>query len=237
MAPPLSNPGPEGAPPFSCTSPSPMVSPDPVSLPMSKLRVMLADDHLVVREGLKALINREADMEVVGEVSDGLEVTATAERTRPNVVVMDVSMPHLNGMEATRQLRETLPETRVLALSMHEDRMYIRRMLEGGAAGYGVKPAMAAELLRAIRAVAAGALYVDPHVAGHLESLLTGQPHGPSELTPRETEVLRLIAARLGIAVKTVETHRARAMEKLGLQSRAGVVRLALERGWLHEGA
>ncbi|HZE75313.1 MAG TPA: response regulator transcription factor [Gemmatimonadales bacterium] len=213
---------------------------------MSKLRVMLADDHLVVREGLKALINREADMEVVGEVSDGLEVTATAERTRPNVVVMDVSMPHLNGMEATRQLRETLPETRVLALSMHEDRMYIRRMLEAGAAGYVVKRAMAAELLRAIRAVAAGALYVDPHVAGHLESLLTGQPHGPSELTPRETEVLRLIAqgfsnkeiaARLGIAVKTVETHRARAMEKLGLQSRAGVVRLALERGWLHEGA
>jgi len=207
---------------------------------------MLADDHLVVREGLKALINREADMEVVGEVSDGLEVTATAERTRPNVVVMDVSMPHLNGMEATRQLRETLPETRVLALSMHEDRMYIRRMLEAGAAGYVVKRAMAAELLRAIRAVAAGALYVDPHVAGHLESLLTGQPHGPSELTPRETEVLRLIAqgfsnkeiaARLGIAVKTVETHRARAMEKLGLQSRAGVVRLALERGWLHEGA
>jgi len=213
---------------------------------MSKLRVMLADDHLVVREGLKALINREADMEVVGEVSDGLEVNAAAERTRPNVVVMDVSMPHLNGMEATRQLRETLPETRVLALSMHEDRMYIRRMLEAGAAGYVVKRAMAAELLRAIRAVAAGALYVDPHVAGHLESLLTGQAHGPSELTPRETEVLRAIAqgfsnkeigARLGIAVKTVETHRARAMEKLGLQSRAGVVRLALERGWLHEGA
>jgi two-component system, NarL family, response regulator NreC len=213
---------------------------------MAKLRVMLADDHLVVREGLKALINREPDMEVVGEVSDGIEVIASAERTRPNVVVMDVSMPHLNGMEATRQLRETLPETRVLALSMHEDRMYIRRMLEAGAAGYVVKRAMAAELLRAIRAVAAGALYVDPHVAGHLESLLTGQPHGPSELTPRETEVLRLIAqgfsnkeiaARLGIAVKTVETHRARAMEKLGLQSRAGVVRLALERGWLHEGA
>jgi DNA-binding NarL/FixJ family response regulator len=213
---------------------------------MAKLRVMLADDHLVVREGLKALINREPDMEVVGEVSDGLEVNATAERTRPNVVVMDVSMPHLNGMEATRQLRETLPETKVLALSMHEDRMYIRRMLEAGAAGYVVKRAMAAELLRAIRAVAAGALYVDPHVAGHLESLLTGQPHGPSELTPRETEVLRLIAqgfsnkeiaAQLGIAVKTVETHRARAMEKLGLQSRAGVVRLALERGWLHEGA
>jgi DNA-binding NarL/FixJ family response regulator len=213
---------------------------------VAKLRVLLVDDHLVVREGLKALINREADMEVVGEVAAGLYVMGTAEETRPDVVIMDVSMPHMSGMEATRELRQALPDTRVLALSMHEDRVYIRQMLEAGASGYVVKRAMAAELLRAIRAVASGAVYVDPHVAGHVEGLLGGQSHGATELTPRETEVLRLIAqgftnkeiaARLGIAVKTVETHRARAMEKLGLQSRAGVVRLALERGWLQEGA
>lgn len=211
---------------------------------MPKLRIMLADDHLVVREGLKALINREPDMEVVGEASDGYDIGRLAAQTEPDVVIMDISMPHVNGMEATRQLREALPDTRVLALSMHEDRMYIRRMLEAGAAGYVAKRAMAAELLRAIRAVAAGAVYIDPHVAGHLEMLLGGQPRAPLDLTPRETEVLQLIArgfsnkeiaAQLGIAVKTVETHRARAMEKLGLQSRAGVVRLALERGWLHE--
>jgi DNA-binding NarL/FixJ family response regulator len=212
---------------------------------MSKLRVLLADDHLVVREGLKALINREPDMEVVGEVADGLDVNRVAQQTQPHVVVMDVSMPHLNGMEATKRIKEALPDTRVLALSMHEDRTYIRRMLEAGAAGYVVKRAMAAELLQAIRLVAAGAVYVDPEAAGHLESLLTGLRSGPPDLTPRETEVLQLIAqgfsnkeiaGRLGIAVKTIETHRARSMEKLGLQSRAGIVRLALERGWLHEG-
>jgi DNA-binding NarL/FixJ family response regulator len=213
---------------------------------MPKLRVLLVDDHEVVREGLKALINREADMEVVGEVADGLYVRQAAQQTRPDVVVMDVSMPHLNGTEATRQIKDALPETRVVALSMHEDRVYVRRMLEAGASGYVVKRAMAAELLQALRVVAAGAVYVDPQAAGHLENMLSGTRGGSSDLTPRETEVLRLIAqgftnkeiaARLGIAVKTIETHRARGMEKLGLQSRAAVVRLALDRGWLQDGA
>jgi two-component system response regulator NreC len=213
---------------------------------MPKLRVLLVDDHVVVREGLKALINREADMEVIGEVADGLYARQAVQQTRPDVVVMDVSMPHVNGTEATRQIKDALPETRVVALSMHEDRVYVRRMLEAGASGYIVKRAMAAELLQALRVVAAGAVYVDPQAAGHLEDMLSGTRGGSPDLTPREAEVLRLIAqgftnkeiaARLGIAVKTIETHRARAMEKLGLQSRAAVVRLALERGWLQDGA
>ena len=215
-----------------------------------RLRVLLADDHVVVREGLKTLINREADMEVVGEVADGREVRPLAEKVRPDVVIMDVSMPHVNGIEATRELKETFPEIKILALSMHEDRIYIRRMIEAGATGYVLKRAIADELLQALRLIATGALYVDPGAAHRLDTLLTapaprGSRKGGAELTPRETEVLRLIArgfsnkeiaARLGITVKTVETHRARSMEKLDLQSRAGIVRLAIEKGWLQEG-
>jgi len=155
----------------------------------SKLRVLLADDHLVVREGLKALINREGDMEVVGEVGDGRDVCQAAEKLRPHVVVMDVSMPHVNGMEATRQLKQALPDIRVVALSVHEDRVYIRRILEAGAAGYVPKRAVAAELLRAVRVVAGGALYVDPQVASQARGLLTGSSArvsagAASELSP-----------------------------------------------------
>jgi DNA-binding NarL/FixJ family response regulator len=215
--------------------------------PVPKLRILLADDHLVVREGLKALIDREADMEVVGEVADGRDVHQAARKARPDVVLMDVSMPHLNGIEATRQLKRAQPEIRVLALSMYEDRTYVRRMLEAGAAGYVPKRAMAAELLDAVRAVASGALYVDRRLAGEVGGLLTrtsseASARASRELTPRETEVLRLIArgftnkeiaAQLGIGVKTIETHKARSMEKLGLQSRAAIVRLAVEQGWL----
>ncbi len=219
--------------------------------PAAKLRVLLVDDHVVVREGLKALINQEADMEVVGEAADGRDLPPLAETVRPDVVIMDVSMPHLNGIEATRQLKETMPETKVLALSMHEDRTHIRRMIEAGATGYVFKRAMADELLHALRLIGAGALYVDPEAASHLDTLLARPAprfgkKGAPELSPRETEVLRLIAqgfsnkeiaAQLGITVKTVETHRARSMEKLGLQSRAAIVRLAMERGWLQDPA
>jgi two-component system response regulator NreC len=217
----------------------------------TKLRVLLVDDHLVVREGLKALINQEADMEVVGEVADARELRQAAETVHPEVVIMDVSMPHLNGIEATRQLKETMPEIKILALSMHEDRMYIRRMIEAGATGYVFKRAMADELLHALRLIGAGALYVDPEAASHLDTLLARPAQrfgkkGAPELSPRETEVLRLIAQgfsnkeianQLGITVKTVETHRSRSMDKLGLQSRAAIVRLALERGWLQDPA
>jgi DNA-binding NarL/FixJ family response regulator len=215
--------------------------------PSPKLRILLVDDHLVVREGLKALIDREEDMEVVGEVADGRDVHQAARQSRPDVVLIDVSMPHLNGIEATRQLKQALPEIRILALSMHEDRTYVRRMLEAGAAGYVPKRAMATELLDAVRAVASGALYVDRRLAGEVGGLLKrasseASARASRELTPREIEVLRSIArgftnkeiaAQLGIGVKTIETHKARSMEKLGLQGRAAIVRLAVEQGWL----
>jgi len=213
------------------------------------LRILLAEDHLVVREGLKTLINQEPDMEVVGEAADGREVSELAARTRPDVVVMDVSMPHLNGIDATRMLKEAFPEIRVLALSGYEESVYIRRMVEAGATGYVLKRAATAELLRALRLVANGALYFDPAAARRLDGLITrptakGSGKDKPDLTPRETEVLRLIAwgfsnkeiaAKLGITVKTVETHRARSMEKLDLQSRAAIVRLAIDQGWLHD--
>jgi DNA-binding NarL/FixJ family response regulator len=211
------------------------------------LRVLLVDDHVVVREGLKTLINREADMQVVGEATDGREVQDLAAQLRPDVVVMDVSMPHLNGIDATRKLKEAFPAIKILALSGYEDRIYIRRMMEAGATGYVLKRSASGELLRALRLVASGALYLDSEAARRLEGFM-GTPAAKvtktPNLTPRESEVLRLIAwgfsnkeiaARLGITVKTVETHRARSMEKLDLQSRAAIVRLAIDQGWLQD--
>jgi DNA-binding NarL/FixJ family response regulator len=213
------------------------------------LRVLLVDDHVVVREGLKTLINSETDMEVVGEATDGREVRDLAAQLRPDVVVMDVSMPHLNGIEATRKLKEAFPAMKVLALSGYEDRIYIRRMMEAGATGYVLKRSASGELLRALRLVASGALYLDSEAARRVEGYMSTPAAKASrtpDLTPRETEVLRLIAwgfsnkeiaARLGITVKTVETHRARSMEKLDLQSRAAIVRLAIDQGWLRDPA
>jgi len=213
------------------------------------LRVLLVDDHVVVREGLKTLINNETDMQVVGEATDGREVRELAAQLRPDVVVMDVSMPHLNGIDATKKLREAFPEIKILALSGYEDRVYIRRMMEAGATGYVLKRSASGELLRALRLVTSGALYLDSEAARRLEGFM-GTPGARAtktpDLTPRETEVLRLIAwgfsnkeiaARLGITVKTVETHRARSMEKLDLQSRAAIVRLAIDQGWLQDPA
>jgi DNA-binding NarL/FixJ family response regulator len=229
--------------------PVPDPSPTPRRGPERKLRVLLAEDHLIVREGLKNLIDREPDMQVVGEAADGREVSELAARVQPDIVVMDVSMPHLNGIDATRRLKEAFPAIKVLALSGYEDRVYIRRMIEAGATGYVLKRAVTGELLRALRLVANGALYFDPEAARRLDGLIStpaakGSGRSLPDLTPRETEVLRLIAwgfsnkeiaARLGITVKTVETHRARSMEKLDLQSRAAIVRLAIEQGWLQD--
>jgi len=211
------------------------------------LRVLLVDDHVVVREGLKTLINNETDLQVVGEATDGREVRELAAQLRPDVVVMDVSLPHMNGIDATRKLKEAFPAIKIIALSAYEDRIYIRRMMEAGATGYVLKRSASAELLRALRLVASGALYLDSEAARRLEGLMGTPAAGATkapDLTPRETEVLRLIAwgfsnkeiaARLGITVKTVETHRARSMEKLDLQSRAAIVRLAIEQGWLQD--
>jgi DNA-binding NarL/FixJ family response regulator len=214
---------------------------------MSKLRVFVADDHPIVRSGLRNHIETQPDIDVVGEAADGVEAVRGILDSRPDVAVIDVSMPRLSGADATARIRKECPEVRVLALSAHEDPGYVRQLLAAGAAGYVAKRAAAAELVRAIRIVASGDTYVDPAVAGPLLSSLARKPTGAAiaELSEREAEVLKRIAHGdpvkqiaffLDIGVRTVETYKARAMEKLGLKTRADVVRYAVQQGWFAGG-
>jgi DNA-binding NarL/FixJ family response regulator len=213
---------------------------------MNKVRVILADDHAVVREGLKRLIESEPDIDVVGESEDGRGAVDQARKLAPDVAVLDVTMVPVGGLQATREMREHCPNTRVLALTVHEDRSYVQELLEAGASGYILKRAAGEELIGAIRAVASKGIYVDPRVAGKLISVLSQRRVSSSdsvaELSDRETAVMRLIAqgftnkeisAQLGVSVKTVETYKARSMEKLGLRSRVDIVRTGRDRGWL----
>ena len=217
---------------------------------MAELRVFLVDDHAVVREGLKALINAQPGMAVVGEAADGQTACEQVPRLRPDVVVMDVSMPGLTGSQATERLRQECPPVKVLALTVHEDKGYIRQLLAAGAAGYVLKRAAPEELIHAIRVVAGGGVYLDPTMAGKVVGGFVRRPPDGAgarggELSDREAEVARLtaaghsnkeIASRLDLSVKTVETYRARALEKLGLQGRADLVRYAVQQGWLQDG-
>jgi DNA-binding NarL/FixJ family response regulator len=216
---------------------------------VSKLRILIADDHQVVREGLKALVNAQPDMSVVGEADDGRAAWLLAKQLQPDVVVMDVSMPEMNGAEATERLRRECPRVKVLTLTIYEDKGYLQQLLKAGASGYLLKRTVMEELIRAIRAVAKGGSYIDPTVAGKLVSNYITQEGGAgrtttADLSDREEQVLRLvawgysnkeIAAQLEISVKTVETYKARLMEKLGLRSRADIVRYALRQGWLQD--
>ena len=216
---------------------------------MRKLQIFLADDHAVVREGLKALINAQRDMEVMGEAAEGASACEQVTRLQPDVVVLDVSMPVMSGAAAAGRLRQECPQVKVLAITVHEDRGYLRQLLEAGAAGYVLKRAAAEELIQAIRAVAAGGIYLDPALAGKVVGgFVRKQPGkgatGEGELSDRESEVVRRVAAghsnkeiagQLEISVKTVETYKARSLEKLGLHSRADLVRYALHQGWLQE--
>lgn len=217
---------------------------------MKKLRILLADDHVTVREGVKMIINAQKDMEVVAEAADGRGAVAEAQAVRPDVVVMDVSMPRVNGLKATEMLKECCPEVKVLALTRHQDDGYLQQLLRAGAAGYVLKQSRPAELLQAIRAIGEGGSYLDPAVAGRVigDYGRRRQPvttvAGAGTLSSREEEVLRLIAwgysnkeiaTRLDLSVKTVETHKANAMHKLQMRSRIDIVRFALLQGWLED--
>jgi DNA-binding NarL/FixJ family response regulator len=208
-----------------------------------KVRVFLVDDHALVRDGLRAVVSAQPDMEVVGEAGDGASIVDRVAASGAEVVVMDVTLPHVSGAKATEDLRRHLGQVKILALSAHEDRGYVEQMLAVGASGYIVKRSAAEELIRAIRCVSRGETYIDPSMGGMLlAAAAAAEEPGSFKLSERETEVLRLIArglpmkeiaASLDIGVRTIETYRARAMEKAGLHSRADVVRFAAERGWL----
>lgn len=214
---------------------------------MNKLRILLVDDHTVVREGLRSLINGQADLEVVGEAADGHAACAKAMELLPDVIVMDVSMPGLSGDEATERLKRERPEVRILALTVFEDKGHLRKLLRAGASGYILKLATSEELIRAIRVVASGSVYLDPVLAGKVVDDIVQDGPEPrkgdaTRLTERESQVILRVAqgfsnkeigAQLEISVKTVETHKLRSMEKLGLRSRAEVVQHALRQGWL----
>jgi DNA-binding NarL/FixJ family response regulator len=211
------------------------------------LNVFLVEDHNVVREGLRALINAQAHMRVVGEAADGASAIESVIELRPDVVIMDLSMPGVGGAEATSEIKRRMPEVVVLALTAHEDSDYVAQMLQAGASGYVLKRAAAAELTRAIEAVAAHGVYLDPKIAEVAISLPLRRTGGVGKqpgslLSEREAEVVRMIAqgfamkviaAKLELSPRTLETYKARAMNKLGLRNRADIVRYAVEQDWL----
>lgn len=210
------------------------------------MRVLIADDHTMVRESLVSVLQADGDVQVVAQASDGIEAIEKALEVRPDIVVVDLSMPRLNGIEVVRRLREALPDTRVLVLTMHQEDEYVLQAVRAGASGYLVKDSAAAELLAAVRSLHAGRGYFGPQAAKtlaeqvqHPERALE-DPYG--RLTPREREVFHLmaegmttkeIARRLGISVKTAENHRGRVLDKLDVRNSAELVRYALRKGLL----
>jgi DNA-binding NarL/FixJ family response regulator len=208
---------------------------------MKKIRILLADDHVMVRQGFKLILAAQPDMEIVGEADNGREAVELAGKLHPDVVVMDVAMPDLNGIEATRRLTASSPRTRVLALSMHKDSVYVREILRAGARGYLLKDAFDRDLLSAVRAVAGGEGYLSPTVS---DAVLTDYRRHVTDpldrLSSREREILQLIAegrtnkeiaVTLKLSVYTVDAHRGRIMEKLNLHSVGELVRFAVRHG------
>jgi DNA-binding NarL/FixJ family response regulator len=211
------------------------------------LRVLLADDHPVVLAGIKSLLSADPELEIAGEARDGLTALQMAIELKPEIVILDLSMPGLNGVEVTQRLLLERPDCKVLVLTVHEDRSYLRKLIEVGAAGYLLKRSAPEDLLRAIHAVAAGGIYLDPAIAGQLIDASANKSRESAagvaaELSDREIDVLRLtalghsnksIATILGIGVKSVETYKARAMDKLGFRTRVELVGYAVGKGWL----
>jgi DNA-binding NarL/FixJ family response regulator len=206
-----------------------------------KIRILLADDHAVVRQGFRMILGAQADMEIIGEAGNGREAVSMSEQLHPDVVVMDVAMPELNGIEATRRIMEQAPHTRILALSMHKDSVYVREILRAGARGYLLKDSIDVDLLAAVRAVGKGEGYLSPAVSDSVLSDYRKHVTDPLDLlSSREREVLQLIAegktnkdiaTSLNLSVYTVDAHRGRIMEKLNLHSTSELVRFAVRKG------
>lgn len=215
-----------------------------------KIRILLADDHTILRAGLKMMLNAQPDMEVVGEAQDGRQAIQEAQRLQPDIILMDITMPDMNGIEATKQIKKVLPDVKVLVLTMHEHDEYIFQALRAGASGYMLKEAADTELISALHVILSGQFYLSPAaqsvmVGDYLQRSRTGdEKDSYSSLTEREREILKLvaegftnnqIAERLVISPKTVDTHRTHIMDKLNLHSRAELVKYAMRRGLLED--
>jgi two-component system response regulator NreC len=214
-----------------------------------RLRILLADDHVVVRQGLKLLLEGQKDMVVVSEASDGASAIQQAQELKPDVIIMDISMPGMNGLVATRTLKRVLPDSVVVTLTRHSDDAYLQELMRAGASAYVLKQSAPVELIQAIRACAAGGQYLDSALTARVTAGFLGRDLkklNQSGATPseRESEVLRHIAAgysnkeiasRLTLSVKTVEAHKANAMRKLGLNGRIDIVKYAILQGWLKD--
>jgi DNA-binding NarL/FixJ family response regulator len=217
------------------------------STPMKRITVLMAEDHLIVREGFRGLLKDQRDIEVVGEAATGREAVQLAKKLRPNVVVMDIAMPQLNGLEATRQILKSNPSTRVIMLSAHADDAYVEQAVAAGATGYLIKQASSHALCEAIREVQKGNTFFSPSIGKHLKHQYEKSPARKglnrkrgADLSSREMEVLQLIAegkanketaAELGISIKTVEKHRQHLMQKLNIHDTAGLTRYAVTAG------
>ena len=216
---------------------------------MDKLRIILAEDHETVREGLKLIVNSQADMEVIGEANNGSAAIKLARELEPDIVVMDISMPELNGLKATKKLKQVCPNVKVLTLTRHTDDAYLQQLIKAGASGYVLKQSAPTELIRAIYTISEGKSYLDPALTnkvmgGYASRAASLRGEKRSDLTEREAEVLRLIAwgysnkeiaARMDISVKTVEAHKSNAMQKMDMRSRIDIVRYAILQGWLQD--
>ena len=210
------------------------------------MRIVIADDHGIVRSGIRLLLERQADLEVVAEASDGIEARDTVIRERPDLAILDVKMPGLTGLQATREIKAQAPEVSILILSMHDDDRYLFEALKAGASGYVLKSQADTDLLAAIRSVERGEPFLSPAAQQALiRDVLERGEHSESELTPREEEIVKLvaeantsreIAEMLHLSEKTVENHRANAMKKLGMRDRVELVRYAIDHGLLEEG-
>jgi len=213
-----------------------------------KIRIVLADDHPIVLDGLRNLIRAEPDLELVGEATSGLSALKIIREQRPDVAVLDISMPELNGILLSRRLAGEMPGLRLLVLTLHEDRAYLNQALEAGVRGYVLKRSAVENLVQAIRAVMVGGLYIDPAIVGRVfeskqvNKRLAARKGVAPALTDREADVLKMaalgftnkeIASRLDVGVKSIETYKARGLEKLGLKTRAELVRYASGQGWL----
>ena len=213
---------------------------------MSAIRLVIADDHATIRDALKLLLGSQPDLQVVGEATNGEQALEAAVALRPDVLLMDVSMPGMNGLQATAAVKSRVPSVNILTLTRHAEESYLGELLRAGASGYALKQSSSTELINAIRTVASGRPYLDPELNGGLLGLFVqGRTlKKPPDLTPRETEVLKMtawgygnkdIASRLGLSVKTVEVHKTNGMRKVGMTSRLQLVRFALLRGWFKD--